>query len=205
MHRVCKSWQDWNLILKQWKSKERKGSFRFYHICVFLDNCIQKGWFKWAISGNFNRIPWCLAWYILEQLVFPVFKMLVPPFNCHQNLHMSQSLLDIIQKTQTCTAWSFNDRSSWTVRNADAVSSSFVAWAPCLRKTRRKTMVKFSFKVTQSLCCMTNSQWTILHLHMFYSKGHKVNTNNIHTLQVSAKATKHTTYRWSALHGKCRG
>lgn len=74
MHRVCRSCQDWNLILKEWKSKERKGSFRFWHICVLLDNCIQKGWFKWAMSGTFNRIPWRLAWYRPEQLAFPVFK-----------------------------------------------------------------------------------------------------------------------------------
>lgn len=64
---------DWNLILKQWKSKERNGSFTFWHICVLLDNWIQKGRFKWAISGNFNRIPWCLASYRPEQLAFPVF------------------------------------------------------------------------------------------------------------------------------------
>lgn len=112
--------------------------------------------------------------------------MLAPSFNSHQNLHVSHALLDFIQKRLTCTAWSFNDRSSWTVRNAEAVSSSFVARDPCLRKTRRKTTVQFSFKVTQSLCCTTNSQWMILHLHMFYSKGqsqHKITSTHCRSVQ----------------------
>lgn len=86
-----------------------------------------------------------------EQLIFPVFKCyLILLLLINMCIYCKLHCILFMQQTLTCTAWPFNNRSNWTVRNADAVSSSLVAWAPCLGKTRRKARVKSSFKIIQS-------------------------------------------------------
>lgn len=103
--RVSKTRQDWNLVFRQWKSKEREDCVLLY---IFTSVFFQTSTFRKVDSNGkslmtLKRSPWCLAQYRPWPLNVTSLQMQLPPSSSHCNLHILHALLNFITNLHSLT------------------------------------------------------------------------------------------------------